>query len=176
MEIIDILDKLKGKLINLVVIIATATVVYNLYQYQNKQLAQLKKDQVTETKKLTLLENMKANQAELDSYKKLLTQVPENSIINTLSNFAKSENVQVESFKPEEQKRGSDYTEVSFNLRVTAKNYHDLAKFISKIENYSQVFIIGQADINTNDSEGKGVKANLRLSNIAYPENVNAKK
>lgn len=173
MSMVNIIENVKSKLLTVIVILVTLVIIYNFYKNQNEQIDSLKEMQSIEIKKLTVLKNIQATQQELEAYKRLLTKVLEDSIISSLSDFAKSVDVQVESFKPESKKVNNDYVEFPFILTVKAKSYHNLAKFVSKIENYAQVFVITNADIDSVDNRKTDITARISLSNIVFLENEN---
>jgi len=176
MNLENIIEKVKSKLATLIIIVITLVVLYNLYQNQNAQIDKYKEMQNIEIKKKSVLKNIQITQQELGAYKKLLTKVLEDTVISSLSEFAKSVNVEVASFKPEQKKTNKDYIEFPFTLLAKAKTYHDLAKFVSKIENYTQVLVITNADITSLDSRGSEITARLSLSNIVLLGNENENK
>lgn len=172
----DFVEKIKGMLISWIIFAVTLFVIFNFYQKQNEQIDKIKESQNIEIKKVSLLKKIQATHQELEAYKKLLTKVLEDSVISSLSGFAKVFNVQVESFKPEAKKLNKDYVEFPFTLLVKANGYHDLARFISRIESYPQVFIITNLDINSVDNRESNITARLTLSNIVFLGNENDKK
>jgi len=171
-----LVEKIKNKLVTLVVIIVTLIVFYKLYQNQNEQMDKIKELKRIEIKKISVLKNMQVTYQGLEAYKNLLTKVLEESVVSSLSDFARNIGMQVESFKPEARKANVDYVEFPFSLTVKAKGYHDLAKFVSKIENYAQVFVITNADISSDDAAGGEITARLSLSNIVFQGNENENK
>ncbi len=168
-----IVEKIKNRLVALVMIVVTIVVIYKLYQNQNEQIEKINKLREIEIKKIAVLKDMQTTKQWLEAYKNLLTKVLEERVVSALSEFAKSVNMQVESFKPEIKKVNADYVEFPFTLTVKAKGYHDLAKFVSKIENYAQVLVITNADIASTDDRGSEITCRLSLSNIVFHNNEN---
>ena len=56
-----------------------------------------------------------------------------------------------------------------FDLTVKAPDYHALAKFINKLENSKEVYVVDAIDISPLDSDS-GLKVNLTVSSIIMDE------
>lgn len=167
MELIALVEKNKNKLLNLAVIIVAFIIASNIYKQQTKEMESLKSKNNMETKKNTVIENISKLEKSIGAYKNLLVKKDASSFINTVSNIAKESGVKITSVKPLPERRYPDYIKSPFSLELSAPNYHILGRFISKIENYQDVYIVESIEIRFRE-QAKELAVSLIISSIAF--------
>ncbi len=120
-------------------------------------------------KKLTVLSEYKTAESELQTLlTSLSSKITENDFINTITDFAARNNIEIESFSPAQNKSDPIYDLTMINLSANTKNYNDVIQFISEIEN-------SKANIRINSWSGsKGVAqgGSRRGRNPSNPEDL----
>lgn len=167
MELIALANKNKNKLLNLAVIIIAFIIASNIYRQQTREIESLKSKSNTETKKNTVIENISKLEKSIGTYKNLLAKKDAGSVINTVSNIAKESGVKIVSVKPLAEQRQADYIKFPLNLALTVPNYHTLGSFISKIENYQDVYVVESIEIRFQE-QAKELAVSLIISSIAF--------
>jgi Tfp pilus assembly protein PilO len=119
--------------------------------------------------KLTALSEYKTVENELQALlTSLSSKITENDFINTITDFATKNNIEIESFSPAQNKSDPIYDLTMINLSANTKNYNDIIKFITEIEN-------SKANIRINSWSGsKGISqgGSRRGRNPSNPEDL----
>jgi len=171
---VEMIIKNKNKLFNLGIIFLLLYVVFQIYIYGNKQESRLIKQREKELKKNKVIENITSLEKVMEGYKKALVKQDLGSIMDTMSNIAKSSSIKILSIKPLNEETYVDYSRFSFAITAKAPNYHVLADFISKVENYRDVYFVDEVTIassesdSSKDSGSTELKVSLRISTISY--------
>lgn len=167
-------SKYKNIGLNLAVIVLALIVSANIYKRQVKQMQALKADKEMEIKKNAVFQNIGKLEEKLDAYKNLLARKDTNKIMNDINNLAKESDVKIVSIKPAQEKAEQDYIKLPLELVLSVPDYHVLGKFISKLESYTDVYVIESLEINS-ESQKNELTANLRLITIIYKDKDEAK-
>ena len=146
---IDFFSKNKNKIVNAGVILLAICVALYLYSMQNQQLASLEESKNEEMRKSEVIESLSRVENRINSYKKTFTGKDLGSVIDAMTDIAKDTKVKVISVKPGSEQRQTDYIKNSFLIVVRAADYHALGNFISKIENYKDLFLVEDVNILT---------------------------
>lgn len=167
MKTSDFISKNKNKLLNLGLLIVALMVSNNIYKHELKVMENLKSGNNMEIKKNTLLNDIAKSKKTLDSYKALLVEKETGVLISEISKMAKESNVSIESIRPLQEQKGSEVTRQPFLLNISASSYHSLAKFISRVENYKDVFVVESFQVAT-AVQNKPISAIMTLSSITF--------
>lgn len=174
MEISDI-KQYRNQLGNILVIVLSVIIGSAIYKNQAKIAVSLKGQEQEAVQANELLSQISASESTLNLYKNVLGKGEVSVLINEINSIAKEVPVKVLSIKPGDESSLPSYAKQKFEVTVTAQDYHYLGKFISGLENSSEVFIID--DLNESSvSEGgaalqeagasKEVTARITLSAI----------
>lgn len=161
------IDKYKNAIINIAVIVITLVIASNIYKGKAAEINSLKIKIDNEEKKNVELNEISRAQMKLDAYKKLFVKKEASSVMTDISDIAKVAGVKVVAVKPSQAETSEDYSKDIFEVTVNALSYDGLAKFISNIESFSNVYIIDGIQVRPVDKlEKKGLRADLRISSV----------
>ena len=146
---IDFFSKNKDKIINAGVMLLAIFAALYLYSMQNQQLAALKENKSEEMRKSDVIASLDRVEKRINSYKKTFTGKDLGSVIDAMTDISKDTRTKVVSVKPGTEQRQSDYIKTSFLIVVRAADYHALGNFISKLENYKDLFLVEDINITT---------------------------
>lgn len=168
----DFFSKNKSKIINAGVILLAMVVAFSLYSMQNQQLASLEESKNEEIKKSQVIESLTRVEKRINSYKQTFTRKDLGSVIGALTDISKDTRVKIISVKPGAEQQYAEYAKTSFLIVVRVADYHALGQFISKVENYKDLFLVEEVNINTVSTAQTDKKAeedldiNLKISTI----------
>lgn len=171
---LDLIIKNKNKVLNLGIMLLLLYAAFQVYSYANKQERRLIGERENEIKKNKVIENITSLEKVMEGYKKALIKQDLGSIMNTMSNIAKSSSIEIISIKPLAEESNPDYSRFSFAITARASNYHSLADFISRVENYKDIYFVDEVLIASSESASSGesgtvdLKVSLRISTISY--------
>jgi len=159
MEAVYFLTKHKNKVLNILILILFLFAAQRIYgiKLNEKRSLSFKKEQ--EIKKNQVLAQIVGLEKNISAYKKILRQKDSAYFIDKLSNLAKDSEVKIISIKPVREIAGGVYTRYPFGLSVSALGYHAIGKFISRIENSRDVFIVESIGISPNPAAAKEAQA-----------------
>ncbi|MDD5281574.1 MAG: type 4a pilus biogenesis protein PilO [Candidatus Omnitrophica bacterium] len=161
----DFFSKNKTKIINAGIILLAIFIALYLYSMQNQQLDTLVENKNEEIKKSEVIESLNRVEKRIDSYKQTFSRKDLGSVIGALTDIAKDTRVQVISVKPGAQQQYPEYIKTSFLIVVRVADYHALGQFISKVENYRDLFLVEDINISTvNNQTDKRAERNLDIS------------
>lgn len=169
---LDMIIKNKNRVLNLGIIFLLLYIAFQIYSSGNKQESRLIEQRERELKKNKVIENITSLEKVIEGYKKALVKQDLGSIMDTISGIAKSSTVEVLSVKPLNEETYADYARFSFAITAKAPTYHSLADFISKIENYKDIYFVDEVIITSSasgsskDSGNTDLKVGLRISII----------
>lgn len=157
---------------NLIIIIVSLIVAFNIYKAQNQEAAKLKERYELETKKNALLTQISAEESELKTYRNTLNKKDASAILNAINMAAKNADIKIVSLRPQEPQVSADLTKYAYDLNLGAKSYHVLGAFISELESSDLVFIVENISINPNSAinEQESISAVLKVSTVMLPE------
>lgn len=171
---IDFFSKNKNKIINTGVIVLAIFASLYLYSLQSQQLVSLEENKNEEIKKSEVIESLDRVEKRINSYKQTFNRKDLGSVISALTDIAKDTRVKVISVKPGAERQYTDYIRTSFLIVVRVADYHALGQFISKIENYKDLFLVEDVNIASTRSNqdvkttDKDLDIGLKISTITY--------
>ena len=135
-----------SQIVSLLLLVIAGLVAINLYQKQNKKIDQIRYIQDEEKKKNEILLRIRELKKRTEVYKQRFKQRDRSEIIDTITNLATATGVKIISLKPQEKSqsatKGEIYDKVFFHLSISVNSYHQLGKFISKLENNPIIIIV----------------------------------
>jgi Tfp pilus assembly protein PilO len=172
----DYFSKNKNKLVNGGVIILAVFIAFYLYGLQAQQLVSLRESKNEEIKKSEIIESLNKVEKKISKYKQIFTKKDLGSVIDAMTEIARDSQVQVISVKPGPEERKADYIKTSFFIVVRVADYHALGNFISKVENYKDLFMVEEVNISSvsgnqpdmGAEDAPGLDISLRISTITY--------
>ena len=107
----------------------------------------------------------------ITSYKQTFNRKDLGAVIGAMTDISRDTRVKVISVKPGSEQQFPDYTKTSFLIVVRVADYHALGQFISKVENYKDLFLvedvnIATASIQSDKKAEKDLDINLKISTI----------
>jgi len=168
MDVNNLINKAKERLLNIIIIILALIIAFNHYKTKAKDAELLKDKLNTELRKNEVLKNISNLEKKFTLLRNKINDKSISLVIDSLGNMAKESNVNITFIKPQNENNRGIYTSYPFQLTVTAKDFHKIGKFISKIENSPDIYIVENIIITSNfNLEGEGeIIANLLLDTI----------
>ncbi|MDD4980859.1 MAG: type 4a pilus biogenesis protein PilO [Candidatus Omnitrophica bacterium] len=180
-ELISLFKQYKGKIPAIVIIIFTLFAAAGIYKSQANILRSMNLRKDRELNKNRVLGEISQSEKKIESYQGMLMEKNAPAIIDKITKLAKDSNIKIISIEPGPQEKHPLYTRYPFILAINAGSYHAVGKFISKIENYSDLYFVNAATIKPAEGSGasgqksdKGgpatdkLRVNLTLSIIAF--------
>lgn len=170
-DINNFIGKSKQSVFNIAVIIVALIFSLKVYSGEMKKIKKLESNISLETKKNEGLVRLDKIMKGFEIFKNKINgnkSIP--ALINKIGNIAKGSLVKIASIRPQPEEQLASYVKYSFELSVTAKSFHLLGKFISKLENSPDVYFIERLSIRSGlasqtDAQFE-VSADLRLNTI----------
>lgn len=171
MDLIELSNKYKNKILNIAIIILALIISSNIYKKQAKEIESLKGKTNVEIKKNNMLKNISQLEKRINTYRNLFAKKDVSLVINTISNIAKESGIKIVSIKPipEQRQIYPEYIKFPFNLVLTASKYHALGKFISKVEGYRDVYVVDSLEMRFEPTKEE-LTVNLKVSSIAFTD------
>lgn len=168
MDFKNLITKYKNNILNIAIIILALILAINIYKRQARLIASLVERKNSAIKKNEVLMDIEQLEKKFISYKSVINNKDISSVINTLTNIAGDSAINIISLKPQKQEERPDYVRYPFNLTVESPDYHSLARFIAKIENSTDIYIIENISISKVKEAGKKspLTTELKLSTI----------
>jgi hypothetical protein len=161
------INKHKNKIINGGILLISVLIAYNLYKTQIVSLQKLQSDKINETKKNDVLSVLGELENALNTFKKELGRKDADSVINFINSISKETGVSILSIKPDQETKTGEYLITPYMLALKSSGYHNVGKFISRLESNNQVFYsVDNLRINP-AKEGSGLEINLRLNSVS---------
>jgi Tfp pilus assembly protein PilO len=165
----NIIDYLKNKRnffsMGMIIVAVIASFIIHVNQVKKIQSLTLAKD--AEFNKSKVLTDISTSEKEIKAYKNNLSRKDIVLVTNTLTNIAKDSNVALVSVKVGTEENQLLYTRARFVCVIGADSYHDLSKFISKLENHPGIFNIDEIDIKAQD---EGLDSDKELTYAPKPK------
>lgn len=161
----------KEKILSIAIFIFALLIAASIYISQSKSLRLLNTRKDMQIKKNEVLSGIGQSERKLKFYRSLLNEKDAPSMTNTIRNIAKESAVQIISIEPGQEEKQSVYTKHPFILTIHADSYHAIGKFISKIEGYSDVYIVEAINIRPlgeTAARANKLVVNLTLNIIAF--------
>lgn len=120
---------------------------------QEKKIESLSIERDAEMKKSQALLDISNSEKAMKSLKNTLAKKDIVSVTDILTNTAKASNIALVSVKKSSEENQALYTSSRFICVIGADSYHDIGKFISKIENHPGIFYIDAMSVNAAQEE-----------------------
>lgn len=177
MELTNFIDRYKNKVlnINIAIIILALIIANNIYKRQTVTLESLKKRKDTEIKTNEVLNDISQLGKKINAYKNALNKNNTSLVINSINGMGKESGIKIISFKPQTEVDYTIYVKYPYSLTISAKDYNQLGKFISKIESSSNnIYMVDSLNIKSvskqqeEKTETSEISAELTLSIILF--------
>lgn len=164
------IEKSKKSILNIAIVILALIISVNIYKGQVKDVTDLIQRRESSLKNNVLLQEISQLEKKIDSYKTAINNKDMSAIINTLNTIAGNSGVELVSIRPKPAEDYPVYVKYGFTLNITTKRYHDLAKFISQVENSSDIYVIERfgVGITIDADKNKGLAAELILNTVLF--------
>ena len=182
MQLGSLLSK-NRKVINIVIIIIALIVAFNIFKAHDQAIKGLQLQKENEIKKNEALGLLGRLDKRLKAYKDFLPKKDRSAFTAEVYAIAKELNVKILSLKPQEQDEVYQaYTKNSFNLSINTRDYEALGKFISRLENAGNVYMVdlleiapytdlsgaGEEESAAAVAQSKGLLVNLKVGTFFY--------
>jgi hypothetical protein len=170
-NLMDFIGKYKNKILNIAIIIVALIISQNIYKNQAKNTASLLGRKDEEIKKNAELEEISQLQDKFNAIKQAINNKDISLVPRTISSTAEYSAIRIVSLKPQREEPYPLYVKYPFDLVLVATDYHRLGKFISRIEDSADIYVVENINIRSIPEEQKQNKvdtlvAELRLSTI----------
>lgn len=168
MEASQLINKIKDNAFNVAIILLAFLISYNIYKKQNQEFSILFETKAGEFKKNEILGRIMGLEKKIEVYKNFLRDKDENLLMRSINEIARAADVRIVSIRPSFQQVVSEYIlEYPFELTVETEDYHALGRFISKVENYADFYLVEQLNIQY-AADTEKLTAKLRLSYVVF--------
>lgn len=161
----------KNKIIHAIIIISAIILASNLYKSQTRDIPSLKTKKELEIKKIRVLGDINELTKIINFYKDLINKKDVSSVINTFNSIANSSDINIVTVRPIREQVYPLYIKYPFELIVRTAHYDNLGRFISKLENNPDIYIIDSIRIRGTNVRGQDLvelTANLKLSTVIF--------
>ncbi|MFH0912860.1 MAG: type 4a pilus biogenesis protein PilO [Candidatus Omnitrophota bacterium] len=169
-ELVSLINENKEKIISMVVIIAALIIAVSIYKDQSRKLQLLNTERDIEIKKNIVLNDIKQSEKKIEFYKNLLSEKAPSAITSKIKDIAMDASINIISIQSGSGEQKPLYTEYPFVLTIGAQSYHAIGNFISKIENYSDLYSVHTVSIVSSGESQASDKliVDLTLTVIAF--------
>ena len=175
MELLELINKQKNRIADIAVIILTIIIMSNIYKSQAKTMKSVREKIDAETQRYEVLGYMNKSERITTAYNNLINKKDISLAINTISNIARDAKINIIFIKPATTEVYPVYTKFPFNLVVNA-NYHEIGKFINKLESHPDIYFIDKIIIRPKEATGResakeyNLNVELTISTILFKE------
>ncbi len=156
----------KNKIMHAIIIIFALIIAKNLYKSQTRGIESLREKKELEIKRIAVLGDINELTKLTKLYKDLVNKKDISSIINRISRIAIDSGVNIVTINPAREQVYPMYIKYPFHLVVNTKHYDNIGRFISKLENNPDIYIVDSAEIKTAGSTIEAGPANLVMDLI----------
>lgn len=167
-KLINLFLKGRIKFLSIGLIVLTLIIAPSIYKNQTRSAESLKAKKDAEIKKNEVLKEISQSEARIKFYKTLLGKKDASLVMDTISSIAKDSNVLLVSIKPGTEENRPLCIKYPFVLVIGADSYHAIGKFISKIENQSDIYLVEAISIKFQDASRRQEK---ELVEVTRPTN-----
>jgi Tfp pilus assembly protein PilO len=155
-----------SQIANLVILLIAGIVALNIYQRQNKKITSVLKLHKDQSEKNELLLQIDDINKSIESYKENFGYRDRREIINMITNIARSSGVNILALRPQEKAKkvkSEIYDKVFFDVDIQANSYHEIGKFISRLESNPVIFIVESIVIEPTSDTKRTKKTELEI-------------
>lgn len=164
----------KNKILNFAIIILALFIAFQIYRSAEENINSLIRQKDDQLKKNIILNEISVLEKKIEKYKKAFVKKDLSSVMDTLSDIAKNNSINIISVKPASEEAAGDYVKTSFIITVNAASYHSLGDFISQLESSKDIYIVDELSVASGGPERavenitSGLAVNLKISTISY--------
>jgi hypothetical protein len=169
-----LMERNKNKIANFGIIILALLIALQFYRSANNRISSLIQQQNEEREKNKIAADIAFFEKKSETYKKVFVKKDLATIIDVVSGIAKNTSVKIVSVKPYAESNLGNYLNSSFLITLNVSGYHALGDFISKIENYKDIYLVSEVNINSKVSNsgetevGSELSVSLKINSISY--------
>jgi Tfp pilus assembly protein PilO len=162
-----IINKLKGNLIGVLCVIAAFFIAFKVYRGKESEIQALKNQRVNEEKKNEVLVQISQLEKKLAELQDNVNNKDISQVLDKIGDFANVASVKIVKIVPLKDSVSGVYTKYPYELSLSAKNYHQIGKFISLLESSPDIYMIDDLFINNSSVGDKSsVSASLTVYTI----------
>ena len=161
--------KIKENAITVVLLIAAVITAFKVYQSKEIEIQKLNNQKVEEEEKNTILEEIGNLENRLDNLKRNFVDKGPKTGMEKIGDIAQSASVQIVRINPLKETVSGAYTKYPYEVIISVKDYHQVGKFISLLENSPDTYLVENLVINGN----AGVSASINVSLTVYTITIN---
>jgi Tfp pilus assembly protein PilO len=159
--------KIKENAITLLILIISVIVAFKVYQSKGLEIQKLNDQKAEEEQKNTVLSEIGSLENKLDNLKKNFTTKEPKAGMEKIGDIAKSASVEIVKINPLKEAVSAVYTKYPYEVILSAKDYHQVGKFISLLENSPDNYLVENMVINNNAASGAvSISASLTVYTI----------
>ena len=163
-EIIHFIGEHKSKILHIVIILFALNIAHKIYSKTVLNLASLSEKKEIEIKKNETLKEILNVQNKLDTIVQVINKKDVSLVMDKLGSMAKETSVKIISFKPNPVNEFPTYLKYTFDLTVAASNYHDIGRFITKIESSADTYQVDSCIISLQGQQQDAAKGKLIIT------------
>ncbi|MBF0521848.1 MAG: type 4a pilus biogenesis protein PilO [Candidatus Omnitrophica bacterium] len=151
-----------------VIIIITIFMALHFF-YSHKQKADLLTNEIAQEEKLlsVITEYTETKKSHDDFIKNFPQGIPSYELLDTLSDIAAQNKVQITNFSPAEEKNSDLWQTINVGITVTAKDYTAMVRFIHNIENSKYALRVDRWGGELNPSQGQeAMRFNINITSV----------
>ena len=159
--------KIKENAITVVVLIAAVIIAFKVYQSKEVEIGSINSQKADEEQKNAVLVEIGSLENKLDNLKKNFDAKEPTTGMEKIGDLAKSASVQIAKISPLKETVSAVFTKYPYGMSLTAKDYHQVGKFISLLENSPDNYTVENLVINNNAASGSSmISASLTVYTI----------
>lgn len=143
----DLFSGEKQKIFGAAVIIFALITVFFIYKKQTQALNALNTQKNAEIRKNEILMKIGQSENKFKFYKELIKEQDPAAIAERIRGIAEESGLRVISINNSGEENTPLYNKYSFSAVFNADGYHNIGNFISKMENYSQLYAVERIEI-----------------------------
>jgi Tfp pilus assembly protein PilO len=175
-ELVGLITKQKNRIADIAIILLTIIIMSNIYKSQAKAIKSVRDKIDAETQRYEVLGNMDKSNRIISAYNTLINTKDISLAINNISNIARDAKINILFIKPAATEEYPAYTKSPFNMVMSAASYHEIGRFINKLESHPDIYFVDSIIIKPKEIIGKGsakeynLNAELTISTILFKD------
>jgi hypothetical protein len=161
---VELAGKIKENAISLLVLIIAVIVAFKIYQSKEVEIQKLNTQKAEEEQKNVVLGEIGGLENKLDKLKENFTSKEPKTGMEKIGDIAKSVSVQIIKINPLKEAVSSVYTKYPYEVILSAKDYHQVGKFVSLLENSPESYQVENLVINNNAAASGAVSISASLT------------
>jgi Tfp pilus assembly protein PilO len=162
----EIVNKIKQNLLNLVILIVAIIIAFKVYQSKEKDILALKNQKLMEEKKNDVLIEISTLEKTLAFLNNNVNNKLTSGVLDKIGDFANSASVKISRITPQKEIPSGEYTKYPYDVALSADNYHQIGRFVSLLENSTDIYMVENLAISKGGAEGDPISATLTVYTI----------